>query len=421
MKKILLVLFLMFSWLFIYIQHKIVFDTRNLNVFWYTGLSQTFPNSYVNYFFKKDANPIYVWKDKIFTDFAEQCHKNKQNCLILPHQQTYSDLVWLNSIQYVGSVIDSSKTVYLFSMLDNITNLNPYWTFPYVFGELLIPINKNMHKDLDENLKNASWTSSALLWEKWIHYNCDQDKTPKIAALTWADFYKIINNKWAEWDSLKNPCSNYEIPWYLWFNYYYYLANWEKSWQSYKIASFNEDTPKVVSSMVAVVLGRLGQHVQSMGLWFSQYLAFLEKYQNSKSQDETALYETKVLESQNRSLFEFQLNVLEISSNTYGQTECPKDYKCLLQKWFIKNVLLDTAKNCQKYTSKDFEWDNLFKMAQWATDYQDKIKCFMLIYWYKSQNIKDSWELNYPFNSWDNQFEFNFDENLNDWWVRVKN
>jgi hypothetical protein len=58
-------------------------------------------NFYVKFFFEKDENPIYVWNDSKFVDYAKTCYENKENCLIFPHQQFYSDMIWLSSIQYI--------------------------------------------------------------------------------------------------------------------------------------------------------------------------------------------------------------------------------------------------------------------------------------------------------------------------------
>jgi hypothetical protein len=58
-------------------------------------------SSYKKYFLKKDENPIYIWNDLVFQDFASNCHENNEDCLIFPHQQFYTDLMWISSIQFV--------------------------------------------------------------------------------------------------------------------------------------------------------------------------------------------------------------------------------------------------------------------------------------------------------------------------------
>jgi len=221
----------MILWCFvIYLHHLLIFDAKNIDFFWYKWFENFFPDSYKKTFFLQNQDPIYVWKNKTFTEYANYCHSNKLNCIVFPHQQTYADFVWMNSIQYVGSVVDSTKTTFLYGLIDNITNLNLYWTYPYVFWELLIPINKNMAKNYDMLQKQTSWTNSTLLWEKGKLYNCDQDKIKEILSYSGSDFYKVLNDKGTVWNKLKNPCTIHEIPWYLWFNYYYFLNNGLDSW-----------------------------------------------------------------------------------------------------------------------------------------------------------------------------------------------
>lgn len=375
----------------------------------------------MKYFLYKDQDPIYVWKNKTFTDYANYCHKNKLNCMILPHQQTYADLVWMNSIQYVWSVVDSTKTRYLYWLLDNITNLSLYWTYPYVFWELLIPINKNMAKNFDQEIKTKSWLESTLIWEKWKLYNCDQDKLKQILQYSWSDFYKVLNEKLQVRDWLKNPCVIHEIPWYLWFNYFYYLSNGDESGKNYQIASFNEDTPKVVSSMVAVVAWRMWQHTKSMGLWFSQYISLYDKLLSSETQEEKDLYSSKSTEAQKKSFFEFELSIIERAANGYWKDKCVKDYSCLNKNWYIYKVLGDVAKNCSSFKPKDFEWDNLYTISDKSSDFYDKLECFMIMYWYKSWYITKYWELIYPFEDEWQKFEYIWDDDISDWWVKLKN
>jgi hypothetical protein len=62
----------------------------------------------------KDENPILVWKGEIFNHYNKYCHENKKNCQIIPHQQFYADLIWISSIQYVGSVMRSTDMPYLY-------------------------------------------------------------------------------------------------------------------------------------------------------------------------------------------------------------------------------------------------------------------------------------------------------------------
>ena len=64
----------------------------------------------------------------------------------MPFQQLYGDLLRIGSIQYVGMNIGEKANTSLGILLDTLTTIAPYWRYPYVFGQLIIP----MQKTLDE-------------------------------------------------------------------------------------------------------------------------------------------------------------------------------------------------------------------------------------------------------------------------------
>lgn len=60
-----------------------------------------------------------------------------------------ADFYWLSAIQYIGSnAIGSEYKKYLYSMLGLVTDLNPYFTFPYQIGELLLPSYNERYENL---------------------------------------------------------------------------------------------------------------------------------------------------------------------------------------------------------------------------------------------------------------------------------
>lgn len=62
-----------------------------------------------------------------------------------------ADFYWLSAIQYIGSnAIGSEYKKYLFAMLELVTDLNPYFTFPYQIGELLLPSYNERYENLSE-------------------------------------------------------------------------------------------------------------------------------------------------------------------------------------------------------------------------------------------------------------------------------
>jgi len=133
-KRFIIILFLIISVGFVYFQHAVVYGSEKVNLFVKdVNLYNFLKSSYAEFFFAKDENPVYVWNNKLFQNYANYCDDNNQNCIIFPHQQLYSSLMWVSSIQYIGSIVDVSKAKYFHNVLDNLTNLSPYWNYPYAF------------------------------------------------------------------------------------------------------------------------------------------------------------------------------------------------------------------------------------------------------------------------------------------------
>jgi hypothetical protein len=210
-KKIYLTILLLTFGLIIYISHQASYSGDiKLGGFSFSGV---YKNFYKKFFYLKNENPTLVRKNEIIKDYITKCHQEKKNCLIIPHQQFYADLMWISSIQYVGSLLVSTRMPYLYGMLDNLTNLSPYWTYPYFFGLLVIPISKSMYKDYPLEKKKQSWINAIRLGEKGIFFTCEQEKIKKIADLPLDKFYEAVFTHTGQiWEELKKPCKDYQIP-----------------------------------------------------------------------------------------------------------------------------------------------------------------------------------------------------------------
>jgi len=69
------------------------------------------------------------------------------------YQNIVSDFYWLSAIQYIGSnAIGSEYKKYLYVMINLITDLNPYFTYPYRIGLLLLPSYNERYEDLDKKI-----------------------------------------------------------------------------------------------------------------------------------------------------------------------------------------------------------------------------------------------------------------------------
>lgn len=142
-----------------------------------------------------------------------------------------ADIYWLETIQYIWwNAIWSEYKKYLFSIIDLITELNPYFEHPYSIGQLLLPSYNERYEKLSKEEQQKNIDDAISLWLKWIKNFCDIEKVELIKSES--NLQKI----WTE-EKYKNPCSEYNIPYYLAYVYYYYKKDPEQASHYYKIAS----------------------------------------------------------------------------------------------------------------------------------------------------------------------------------------
>lgn len=158
-----------------------------------------------------------------------------------------ADKYWLETIQYVWeNAIKSTYKVYLYKMLDLITALNPYFSHPYKLWLLLLPDYNERYEHLDLKTQELHKKESIKIWLKWIKNLCDIKKVNAIIK---------ENNLKKVWtlDKYKNPCLDSMIPYYLAFDYYFYLNNPIASANYYKVASANTDALKWSRILTAIM------------------------------------------------------------------------------------------------------------------------------------------------------------------------
>jgi len=158
-----------------------------------------------------------------------------------------ADIYRLETIQYIWwNAVSSEYKKYLYKILDLITELNPYFDHPYKIWMLLLPDYNDRYEDLSNNEQKENISQSEKIWLKWVKNFCD---TKKIELIDKQDDLRKI---WTE-DIYKNPCKNYEIPYYLAFNYYYYLHDPLKASLYYKVASANTDSLEWAKILAAIM------------------------------------------------------------------------------------------------------------------------------------------------------------------------
>lgn len=158
-----------------------------------------------------------------------------------------ADIYWLESIQYIWwNVIGSDYKKYLFKMLDLITELNPFFEKPYVIWLMLLPSYNEAYENLDKKQLDQLNNQALELWLKWIKNFCDKNKLDLINS------ENNLNELWIN-EKYSSPCKWSEIPFNMWFLYYFYLKNPEKASIYYKIASLEKNAPSWAKILAAIM------------------------------------------------------------------------------------------------------------------------------------------------------------------------
>ena len=424
LKKITSVLIILIFIPIIIIAHQLSYDNQinflNFHLTW------NYKNYYKKFFYLKDENPILVWRNETIKKYIKKCHQNKKNCLIIPNQQFYADLIWISSIQYVWSVMRSTDMPYLYGMLDNLTNLSPYWSYPYFFWELIIPISKVMYQDFPLEKKKQSRINAVKLGEKWIFFTCDKYKVEKIINLPLDQFYKaVFTHTWKLWNDLIKPCIDYQVPSQWAFDRWFFLQDSEKAAQWYKIASFDPEVPKATPTLVAIVLWRTWKHEKSMLVWFNQYLTVLNSIKNKNFNEKTIkFYQQKLEEFFQKALLEYQFYILQQADNIAkekNELQCFHNYECLVNKWLVKEAIFREIENCKKISKSKIDLTNIKNPKNLKKDITKNInllKCSLLYYWLQSGLINPNNNKTPLIPATNNKFQFWYDYDLNDWWLK---
>jgi len=142
-------------------------------------------------------------------------------------------------------------------MLNFITDLNPYFTFPYQIGELLLPSYNERYESLNNTEIQENTEQAIKIGLKGIEKNCDKNKVEK--AKNEYDLKKL----WTD-ESYKDACRDPMIPYYLAYTYYWNLHDGQKSSEYYRIASTNSDAPTGARTMAAIMQGKSGDREKSI-------------------------------------------------------------------------------------------------------------------------------------------------------------
>ncbi len=372
-------------------------------------------NDYTKFFFQQNHNPLYVFKKDYLNTYSVYAHENNKSNVVYPHQQTVADIDYMRNIQYAASSTETFKVKYLYNELNNITNISPYWDHIYEFWQLLLPASKSYRGDLDKNL---TWENTIKLWEKWIFFNCNQEKIKNILTLKDEEYMKLAYNKtWKLYKKNKNPCSDKTIASSLWFNYFHYIKNLEKTVKYYKIAWFDETALPWTIWMVSVANGILWKHEKAIYMLIQRAISMYDALENNIKLDKKQVenYNRQIENSLKRAQEELHFYIIKQAEEK--SEKCKKNYNCLissnniekeiknLQQYCIKNVNIGSIK-----TIKDIINTNTQKSLETS-------KCFLLWFWKNNWYI-NNWKLKSAIIEW---WTYYYDKENQRWWVGKRN
>lgn len=358
-----------------------------------TEIINTIP--YIKYFEAKQQQPASFFTAASFPAYTQWCHENKKLCSIMPLQQLYADIQWLGSIQFIWGLGTQNTTIWLWKMLDSLTTISPYRSYPYTFWQLLIPIPKSAYtiESWDELVwQKESWISADNLAKKGEYYTCDAQKIKAISDLSEKDFINAVYDTTGR-VQYSNPCPNYERAHYAAFNAFTYTNDAELATKNYKISAFHDGAPSLAPLMAAMVYGRWGEHIKSASLWYDRYINITS---SAWQQDEILLQDAD--RAIKKAIFELQLQLITEASNE--TPECATSYTCLEEKNSIKKSIQNTYSNICK---------------DWKEQYN--IRCILFGAGVKYKRITLDGNLVYPLEDW---FVFAWDKEYNSRWITQK-
>ena len=237
-----------------------------------------------------------------------------------------ANLYWLETIQYIWwNAVSSEYKKYLYSMLNIITELDPYFKHPYNIWTLLLPSYNKRYENLTQKEKNINTEQAIKIGKKWINTFCDIKKLEAIKNEY--NFYELKNN-----EKFKNPCTNYKIPYNLAFVYFHYLKQPDIASYYYRVAYANENSIEWAKIMASIMKWKW---------WDREKAFFMFLNMASESEDENIICKN------------FSKELLKASKNI--------EWKIFLREdtLFIKQIEEFRKKIFPKKESKDKIADNL--------------------------------------------------------------
>ncbi|PZM86445.1 hypothetical protein DLH72_00905 [Candidatus Gracilibacteria bacterium] len=263
-----------------------------------------------------------------------------------------SDYYWLQTIQYIGgNALSSSYKSYLFLMIDLVTELNPYFSEPYVIGELLLPSYNPRYENLSEKKQEELKNQAIEIGLKGVKNLCDLEKISKIEKET--NLEKLFTE-----EKYKNPCKNSDVVYNLAFVYYFYKKDFKNAVKYYKVASVTKGSPEGAKNLISILEGKGGNREKS-------FFMFLNMANYSSKGNEVCLEFSNILQNIGERIF---YDKIKINGNFL------KD----LEKTRKENIFEDgnglSASSCGNFLNKSIRELNLYYLEEANKKYKEKFE-----------------------------------------------
>ncbi len=365
----------------LYMTHLLLHDS---SLFWIT--KKYYPHSYTQQqtSFQSSRLSFPIFDTVHIAHYSKQC----ASCSILPFQKFVATMTRIQHILYVGGQDHTQHADYFVQTIDFVTSLETSWYYPYVFAQLLWPQQKtNAH---NKPTLTSDQNKIIALWEKWVTRHCDRNKIQAITQLSDEKFYNLIQQKFYTkekekmdaFTSLLNPCPDYQLPYYLAFNYFTYFRDEANAQKYFRVAALQQDAPRSASFMPAILAWQAGNYKKSSLLRFIQYQISIEN-QAKQQEQQQFLY---------KSIMNYSLDLLQQASQQItkkGKWEsCAQDLLCIKPE--ISWLIALQIKECKQHKTA--------------------IDCILLQEWIKNNFIQKDGTLQYPFDV--NNYHYARDETL---------
>lgn len=295
------------------------------------------PQTYTREYFQSKNNPLYYNNNSTLKAYNDYCLANEKGCSIFPHQAWFADQIRLKAIQQAGQTHFTAFSDRFYLQLSTISQLQPHREYPYILGQLLLPLQKEEQTPSSD--QESSREKAIMYWELWISQLCKPELNDILNKLSDQDLeeqYEIVQA------SNSGLCPSDELPYMLAFNYYHYLQDTDNAIKYYKVAALSPGAQPSTLKMPAIILWRGGEHLKSASIWLDK--AFRSMEQNNISYESTEYYIHKAL-------FEWSLQL--ITDADQDQDQCHQDLSCLQNHGYINQILQDTLQECQDYNPND--------------------------------------------------------------------